>query len=508
MPKAIDCLRLIFYLLTAMITFGAMSSYAATSEILILFDQTESILRYNTKLLSGLWVSNIIRMFEAPNRITLVGFDYESHEYFSVVIREEAELSSLSGTFDGIELSGLATDLEIPFRYVLGRVADDSLKMALIITDGEPDIWDENIGFLSPHVLVDERYKDLNTQYFSLKDSGLSGPELYNRMGAKYGTRNLELIEQAVSLLHGKMKMKLVIWDISGESELLKRWARQLNAIYIPLDISTAELLIDVPREFLTASRETASALLEEPEPKPDIHQSKTQKALLPEWIGDFTNILIVFAVTACIFGLLLYRRRRSSARPEIEGNDSAASMVSSESVNDSVSEPVLVPEKETVDESDLVVDRQITDTLPDKDEILNYIDRRIKSALEDTEEFISELFSEATAGLGSDKRLSLREQTPPGSIVVHWTDREGIHKSANAINISMHGILLAASHCETDSIDCIEVAGKDIRIGVTRSIIKRRDADKFVVTLLEFERKTEDRMAWIEIQTRIREEN
>ena len=75
MPKAIDRLWMIICLLMAAMTFLAMSSYAATSEILILFDQTESIMRYNTQLLSGLWVSNIIRTFEAPNRITLVGFD-------------------------------------------------------------------------------------------------------------------------------------------------------------------------------------------------------------------------------------------------------------------------------------------------------------------------------------------------------------------------------------------------------------------------------------------------
>jgi len=331
-------LRKICLLMAAMM-FLAVPSYAVTPEILILIDQSGSMRRYDPKLLSRIWLSTVVLTFKTPIRITVDGFDYEPHQHFSVVIREEAELSSLSDTLNGIETRGPATDFEIPFRYVLDRGAEDSLKMVLMITDGQPELWDKYLGFLSPRVLADDRYGDLNAQYRTLKASGLSEPELYSLMNAKYRVRNLELIERVVSLLSREKGKKLVIWDISGASEFMRRWADLSNAVYMPLDtLSTLEPPIDAFRGLLTATQKTASTLLEEPlpvdygdrvnhvledvagvpptgqsaeqsivgtpEPETETHEGQTQEAPLLGWSGNFAIALIMFAVVAFILGL------------------------------------------------------------------------------------------------------------------------------------------------------------------------------------------------------------
>ncbi|MBW7995721.1 MAG: hypothetical protein FVQ81_03930 [Candidatus Glassbacteria bacterium] len=535
------------HLLAAMMFFS-VSSYAATPEIVILFDQSGSMSLYDPKMLSGIWLSTAVLTFEAPIRISLNGFDYELHQYLSVVIRGEAERSALSDTLNKIETNGPATDLEVPFRYVLDRGADDSLKMVLIITDGKPEVWDKELGFLSLRVLTDDRYGDLNAQYRNLKASGLSEPELYSRLSAEYSARNLALIEKTIAQLGGEKGKKLVIWDISGTSEFLSRWAGLTNAVYMPLDtLSTSEPPIKALRELLTATQQTASTLLEKPLPadysdrandaledvaeapsteqtadpgatrtpaqRAEIQKERTQAAPLPDSSGNFAIVFIVllmFALLVFILGLILYRRHKSLSLSKIERNGSTPGMVSSESEEGSVREPTPDLREKTGEEScegpelDLSSEHPVTDIKFDNDEILNYIDRRIESALGNVEEFIGGTFRDVSINLAPEKRLSLRVKTPPGSIVVHWTDREGVDKSANAIDISMHGVLFETDLCETNSIDYIEVPRSGLRIDVALSTIKRRTAGKYVVHLVAFEREIEDRKTWVELQTRI----
>ncbi len=521
--------KIIGHLLAAMILF-AVSSYAAIPEIVILFDQSGSMKLYDSKMLSKIWLSTAALTFEAPIRISLNGFDYELHQHLSVVIRGELDRSALSGALNKIETSGPATDLEVPFRYVMDRGADDSLKMVLIITDGKPEVWDKYLGFLSPRVLNDDRYGDLNSQYRNLKASGLTDPELYSRLSAQYSARNLELIEKVIAQLGGEKGKKLVIWDISGTSEFLSRWASLANAVYMPLDpSSTSEPPVKALRELLTATQQTASALLEKPLPADysdradyaiedvaealstertaepgetgtptqgaEIHEERKQTAPLPDSSSNFalaSIMVLMFALLVFILGLILYRRQKSRALAKPESNGS----VPGDKESSEGPEPDL-PNVQPVDDIEF-----------DNDEILNYIDRRFESARGNVEEFIDGTFRDATGNLASEKRLSLRVKTPPGSIVVHWKDREGVEKSANAINISMHGILFETAHCEADSIDYIEMPRSGQRIGVASSTIMLRDAGNFVVNLVAFERETEDRKTWVEIQTRIEEED
>ncbi len=463
----------------------ATISYAATPEILILFDQSGSMQRYNTRELSMMWISSVIRNFDAPNKITLVGFDYEPHTHLSTVIHDEAALSPLSSTLNNIQLSGMATDLEIPLRYIQQKSDEKSVKMVLLITDGEPDVWDKDTGFLSPRILTDQRYADLNEQYHALKATQISEEGLYQRLSEPYRQRNLELTEKALLNLQNKIGNKLVIWDISGKSERLKQWADSLKGHHMPLDTESQEPLEDSMEEVLEATLDTTKTLMEEPEQTLEPESAETTNSLAttpatgiippqppaaePEpnsdWFRNYVYLFILFIVVTSILLLMLFRRKS-----------------------------VEVLEKE--------------ETLLDRDEILDYIEQRIKSAKEDTEEFVSEVFEKATEGLGDNKRLSLRVPLPPGTVIVHWTDRDGASQSASAVDISMHGILIDTPRCDTGAIDSVEVPKKQLSLGVARSLIKRRDSEKFVITLLEFEREVEDKMAWIELQTRINEED
>jgi hypothetical protein len=226
-----------------------------------------------------------------------------------------------------------------------------------------------------------------------------------------------------------------------------------------------------------------------------EIHEERTQTAPLPDSSGNFAIALIVvlmFALLVFILGLILYFRRKSRALAKPESNGSTPS------------------DKESSEgsEPDLPNEPQITGIEFDNDEILNYIDRRIESALGTVEEFIGGTFRDATGKLAAEKRLSLRVKTPPGSVVVHWTDPEGVDRFADAINISMHSILFGTDLCEADFLDYIEMPRSGLRIGVARSIIKRRDAGNFIVNLVAFERETEDRKTWVELQTRMEEED
>ncbi|MBF0279948.1 MAG: SH3 domain-containing protein [SAR324 cluster bacterium] len=663
-------------------------------ELLILFDQSGSMRRHISEQSFKIWISSIGRFFEFPFKISLVGFDYELHRLSTNIIRSENDLSSFSETLQQIDLNGLATDLEVPLRAINQRGDEDLLKAVLIVTDGEPEVWDQKTGFINPYLFLDDRYGDLSSRYQHLKEFGLSPQDLYESLGTGFQQRNLKIIEGLLPLLSGKARKKIIIWDTSADSDILERWAELIDAVYIPLKISNTgssvneswdrlknSLTVHIPekaksQEATLAELETKKSdavetpsaekkpvvespsaekkpvvespsaevptekkpVVETPLPKPVVEETpeiKNSPVLivnkpeaeipLPESTFEITPPISTSTeasrekpevaekpVPQPIFKNTSEPLKTEAPTPEKtlyenevvvdaglntnSGNENTAteSLVQKEPETESPApetktEALLKPEivlditqstlpeetvapppptsseesqKETKSSADarivkvsknentadgwsgysigiillsglviyligryfkrsgksktespvkteeLPVDTSQDTNLPDRKEIFTYIDNRVESAEEETEDYVRALMKRASTSLKMDKRLSVRINVPEGSIIVNWIDQKGERKSAGAVNISMHGIMLDTNSCDAETINSIEIPDKGISIEVVRSEVSQRDNNNCVVHLLEFKRKTEDQMLWIETQSSINVEN
>ncbi|HIJ58046.1 MAG TPA: hypothetical protein HPP41_00055 [Deltaproteobacteria bacterium] len=264
-------------------------SYAEdVPEGIIFVDQSGSVKKHDAKLKSRALLIAFLRTFKKPYRIVLAGFNEEIHEYVSIVTETEADMEVLAGEIQKINARSYSTDLEIPFKYLLERDGKEAVEFVLIISDGEPDIWDGKLRHFSKRVKSDPRYEDLNRQYRMLKASGLSPDELFDRLRHLYHKRNLELIEEQMSRLRDGLGDRIILWDLSGESGYLRSLAEKCGAQYLPMKTEQTLTPVDLLRygtlSLLTRSsriarepppqdRETGleSALPADIEPKPEI---------------------------------------------------------------------------------------------------------------------------------------------------------------------------------------------------------------------------------------------
>ncbi|WP_156612393.1 vWA domain-containing protein, partial [Paramagnetospirillum marisnigri] len=206
---------------------GSVGSGSAQEQpdIMILFDQSGSVGKHDPKLASKAWLLTFLKTFDNPYKIEVVGFDEALYRHLAVERDTATDIKALNQAIDEIEMAGKATDLEMPFRYLL-NFAKPSTKLAIIISDGEPEIWDAKLGYLSKEVQADTRYDDLNRQYQQMKDAGVSKRKRFEKLGALYHARNIELIEGQLPGIAKLIGDRLIIWDLSGTSYYLKTWAK------------------------------------------------------------------------------------------------------------------------------------------------------------------------------------------------------------------------------------------------------------------------------------------
>ena len=221
---------------------------------MLLVDQSASTRDYGINMAARNWILSIVRAVERPAAVSLAGFDDRIYEYGRIDVLDESSLTRIQALADDIKGTGLVTDLEVPFRYLAGYEGD--IALAVVITDGEPEIWDESWLYLSERVLHDERYGDLNAQYKELRARDISGREIFERLSGPYAERNLELTEGSLAKLKDTLGPRLVLLDIGGSSQHLEQWAGLAGARYV----SVRQAFLQGVSSALTGALQVVSA--------------------------------------------------------------------------------------------------------------------------------------------------------------------------------------------------------------------------------------------------------
>ncbi len=511
-----------FFLAAGMFLYSGASADTRPGDIVILFDQSASMKKYNPKLVSKLWVLTFINTFKKPYNVVLVGFDDKVYEHMSISTDNEKDLKAFKKKVERIRASGLTTDFEAPLRYLVEY--DKEVFFAVIITDGEPEIWDEKRWYLSKRIRLNERYGDLNRQYRELKSQGLTKAELYKRLNTPYSERNLELIDERLEQLKQKFGNKLIFLDILGKYEYLKRWSQTAGAELIVASSQSGRSPAAELRAAFSALQKKASEVIEEPlpedfeqkielapqppkAPEPEIKAEPQPKPSPKKPVSDTTGKAsdqkrTIWTAPAAIIALLLtialvfamYNRDVKEARLKVVEEAPPAEET---------------PSFDLLDES-LYIDSVrkkfgsiVTTSL---EAARKYIDKEIERAEEEGDEAKLRLLREEKLKYDFSKRVALRILVAPGAMDVLWTDEIGESHRARVIDISLNGVLFDAPGFGASRIDTIECLAMNETFHIKRSRVMRRGESLIVAVLEEFADNVSDRMKWIEILTRIEE--
>ncbi|MBF0298655.1 MAG: VWA domain-containing protein, partial [Oligoflexia bacterium] len=213
-------------------------------EIIIIFDQSGSLKKFDySKLPVESWHNTILKAYKHTYKITLIGFDERIHLHLKTEVNGKSNSSKqiinvLSNKLKEVKNNGYTTDLERPFKYLLEMDNLKSIKLAILISDGEPDIFDKKLKYLSLRIRKDRRYSDLISQYDLLEESEESSNRKYNysrysNIVSQIERRNISLATEKVSQFKDILGKKLIIWDVSGKLPYLKNWASLAGAQYL-----------------------------------------------------------------------------------------------------------------------------------------------------------------------------------------------------------------------------------------------------------------------------------
>ncbi|MBF0095602.1 MAG: VWA domain-containing protein [Alphaproteobacteria bacterium] len=501
------------------------------ADILILFDQSGSMGRYDPRLASKAWLMTFVKTFASSHRIAVVGFDEALHEHLVVDTGNAGEAASLGPALDAIAIRGKATDLEMPFRHLEERARPET-KLALIVTDGEPEIWDAKLGYLSRHVLEDRAYDGINQAYRDMRAAGASEKDLFEQLGHRYFTRNIDLIESHLAPLGKMLGGKLIIWDLSGKSYYLRTWAKAAGAQYLPMRVAATENPAEHLRQAMLDLQRKSSVLIQEALPADHDARAEAVLTAIPE-VGPVSSaakpdpapasppspapvppappesvlptppesvpstppesvpqaekdggvgilpwalpVLALVAVAAFLFG----RRREDERAPP-------------EAAPPEVVLPEVAPSVAPV-------------AVSDAEDASRFIAEKVQNALDDAEKLRRRLLVDESDAIDrEDRRFSLRVTVPEGAMDIHWTDGDGNECHGSAVDISMQGVRFLAPVFDAVAISRVVCPRMGLSLNVVQSTISRHDGRHAVAVLGRFENNLDDWMRWVEIVTRI----
>lgn len=532
------------------------------SDIVILFDQSASMTDYNPKLISKLWVMTFINTFSKPYNVVLAGFAQDVYEHIRISTGKSEDLTAFRKKMESVRSSGLVTDFETPFQYLIDY--EKEISFIVFVTDGEPDVWDEKRPYLSKRIRSSEKYKELNLELQKLKNEGLSKRLLHDRLNGQYEKRNLELINELLERLKQKFGKRLVFLDISGKYEYLKKWAETSGAELVVVSSTSGRSPAEELQAAFASLQKKASIVIDEPlpedfeqkieliqlpdkapepeippEPKPTVKtpapdsSGKAHDEKQPTW-----TVLSVTVAFLLMVALLLARHKRKVIEAERKamkdereteevpsfdlledsprmdsvrkkfGSKAAADLLDEnlnvDSVRNKLGFAATTDLLEKIKYIDLVRKKFGSIAATSLEAANKFIDKEIKLAEEQGNKDKLRILREEKLKYNFDKRVEIRVPVPPGAMDVRWTDENGESHSARVINMSMNGILFDAPGFDTSRIDEIEYYTMNKTFQVERCKIMKRNENQIVAILEEFTGKAGDRMKWIEILTRV----
>ena len=130
-----------------------------------------------------------------------------------------------------------------------------------------------------------------------------------------------------------------------------------------------------------------------------------------------------------------------------------------------------------------------------------------MRGALSDAEKLRRRLMAEETQWSENERRFAVRVPVPAGAMTVHWTNLDGGRNEGSVVNISMRGVLFEAADFDAATIDRVVCPRFDIVLNVTDAFVQRKETDRVVVVMVEFEDHVDSWMTWTELITRIEED-
>ncbi|MBF0391890.1 MAG: VWA domain-containing protein [Alphaproteobacteria bacterium] len=515
LARTIRTVALIVCVLVGLVGSGSAQEQP---DIMILFDQSGSVGKHDPKLASKAWLLTFLETFDNPYKIEIVGFDEALYRHLAVERDTATDIKALNQAIDEIEMAGKATDLEMPFRYLL-NFAKTSTKLAIIISDGEPEIWDAKLGYLSKEVQADPRYDDLNRQYRQMKDAGVSKRTRFEKLGALYHARNVELIESQLPGIANLIGDRLIIWDLSGTSYYLKTWAKAAGAQYLPMRVAAQESPVEQLQKAMTALQRQSSAIVNEALPDDHEHRAAVALTAIPEIAAKVQDHEHQAAVA-----LTAIPEIAAKVQPE----EMPAPPVEPKAPEPAPLQPVAPPPSRDGQPSSWLIvlvllggaagayaffrrrapvssSAKAGPAIP-LDLASQYIDAKVKNALDDAEKLRRKLLVNESGAVNVERRFSLRVSVPPGAMEVQWIGEDGDKRETPAIDISMHGVKFETYGAGIASVTAIICPKMEAVLAVKKFEEIRRDGSRAVALLIEFDNNLDDWMRWVEIITRIDE--
>lgn len=535
MRRSLRCLS--FGLAIAMATLATPEKALCekvAGDLVIIFDQSASMQEYPPRLVARLWLQTFLNTFAHSRHMALAGFDEKVSVRLRVHSTDGKGLKSLKERLDKTPSTGRITDFERVFSFLLDY--PDRIAIAVIVSDGIPDIYDERLKQLSKTVRDDPRYEDLNRRYAAMWAQGLSRAERFNRLEEPYEARNIELIAQKLGKLKEKLGGKLVFLDVSGGGGRFADWSRlaggkliavskgdenntseRLRAAFAELQTMTSERIkeklpenhsekIEVPQ-----APKTKETHVEAPKP-PVSHDNAPPAAPEPARPSFNATLILAFAAIIIAAASYLYRRRRQMKKTpgtaDAGGENDDISQSAPQTIDEVAEEAP--PSFEMFDESvyiDSVRRKYGAMVAISPESARQYIDNAINEAREAGDEARIKVLEAERRSILFDRRVSLRVPVPRGAMYALWTDAKGQKKKAPIINISMHSALLDAPDFSGDKIDEIVCSKPEGVFVILRSRMTRRSESQVIATLDEFADNILDKMKWIETLTRINDD-
>lgn len=523
-----------FALVIAIATLAAPGTAlceTVNGDLIIIFDQSASMQEYPPRLVAKLWLQTFLNTFAHSRHVALAGFDEKVSVRLRVHSADDKELEPLKERLDKTPSAGRITDFERVFSFLLDY--PEQIAIAVIVSDGIPDIYDEKFKQLSKTVRSDPRYEDLNKRYAAMRAQGVSRAERFERLDGLYEARNLELILQKIGDLKERLGRNLVFLDVSGGGGRFGEWSRLAGGKLITVSKGDGENTAERLRtafaslQTMTSERikenlpENHSTKIEVPQdskaktprvetPKPPISYAKTPPPA-PEPARSPFNVAIISAFAAIIItaAFYLYQRKRQiedmQGEAYVGGQNDDIHQTGPQAVEEVLEEAP--PSFEMLDESvymDSVRRKYGAMAAISPEAARQYIDNAINEAREAGDEARIKVLEAERRSILFDRRISLRISVPHGVMYALWTDAKGQKKKAPIINISMSGALLDSPDFSSDKIDEIACSKPDGVFVILKSRMTRRSESQVIAMLDEFADNVLDKMKWIETLTRI----
>jgi hypothetical protein len=132
------------------------------------------------------------------------------------------------------------------------------------------------------------------------------------------------------------------------------------------------------------------------------------------------------------------------------------------------------------------------------------YINEEISKAEQaGDEDRLEELMSHLRQG-SFDRRVSLRIPAPPGTMDVVWRDTAGAEHGGGIIDISLHAVLFDASDHRGEQVVAVLYHPTGRRFGIKAYRAMERDSNQKMLVIEKFTDAITDMMNWIELLTRL----